>query len=160
MAHHTMLSVFRSLENFTDTYEIIIAIDDGDEATQNYFTRYKDRADIKILACNFNDAGLSRNFAIKESSGRFVVILDGDDLISGNYFTNTVETLEQAKCEIVVHPNYCLSFKDVDNEYVLQVLGESVEPETDAIMQFSRHLWISAIAAARETLVKFPSLAT
>ena len=94
MTHHTMLSVFRSLENFTDTYEIIIAIDNGDEATQNYFTRYKDRADIKILTCNFNDAGLSRNFAIKESSGRFVVILDGDDLISGNYFTNTVETLE------------------------------------------------------------------
>ncbi len=160
MTHHTMLSVFRSLENFTDTYEIIIAIDDGDEATQNYFARYKDRADIKILTCNFNDAGLSRNFAIQESSGRFVVILDGDDLISGNYFTNTVETLEQAKCEIVVHPNYCLSFKDVDNEYVLQVLGESVEPETDAIMQFSRHRWISAIAATRETLVKFPYIAT
>lgn len=159
MAHHTMLSVFRALEAFTANYEIIIHIDSGDKATKDYFARYRGRSDIKIYENNFHDTGKARNFAIQQATGKYVSIMDADDLISQNYLTETMETLKQAS-NIVVHPNYCLSFKDVEVEYVLQTLGESVDPETDAILQFGRHRWISAISGLRKTFLEVPYIET
>lgn len=139
MAHHTMLSVLRALEDFPESHEIIIHIDNGDKATREYFARYEGEKGVRIYENDFRDAGLARNFAIKQAMGKYVSIIDADDLVSGNYFRDTVRVLDQANGEIVVHPNYCLTFKDVDIEYVLQTLPESIDPETDAIREFGRH---------------------
>lgn len=160
LAHKTILSVFRALEDFSEDYEIIVHIDNGTAETKAYFERYADDKRFTILENNFGDLGESRNFAIKRAKGSYVSLLDADDLVSKNYFVQMVKTLDEAEGEIVVHPNYCLSFEDFGDNYVFQTLGESINPEMDAILLFARHRWISAICAKRKTLAKHPYIKT
>lgn len=160
LAHKTMLSVFRALEKFTEKYEIVVHIDKGTPETIEYFGRYGDDDRFTIIQNNFGDLGKSRNAAIKVAQGEYISLLDADDLVSENYFSEIVKTLDAAEAEIVVHPNYCISFEDFGSHYVFQTFGESISPEMDAILLFARHRWISAISAKKETFVKHPYIKT
>lgn len=160
LAHKTMLSVFRALEDFDETYEIIVHIDKGTVETRDYFSRYESDKRFTILENSFGDLGESRNFAMKKAKGKYVSLLDADDLVSKNYFVEMMKTLDAAKEEIVVHPNYCLSFEDFGHNYVFQTMGESISPEMDAFLLFARHRWVSTMSAKRETLLENPYIST
>lgn len=160
MAHHTMLSVFRALEDFAMPYEIIVHIDCGDQATRDYFARYKDGRKIRIYENDFHDLGKSRNYAIKNARGTYISVMDADDLVSKNYFTEAMKTLKEAEQEIVVHPNYCLSFEDLGSTFCIQTLAESKTPEVDAALALIKHRWISAVSGKRKTFLKYPYMNT
>ena len=100
VAHKTMRSVFEALNKLKEvgyTYEIIVHIDKGDEATVKYFERYKDNKNIRIFKNNFGDTGPSRNFVVENALGKYVAFLDGDDLISGNWYVEAIKMLEESK---------------------------------------------------------------
>ncbi len=156
MAHHTMLSIFRAIEVTNEKYEIIVHIDNGDDETIRYFSRYADDRRIRILQNDFGDLGMSRNFAIEKAKGEYISVLDADDLVSKNYFVETMRILRGSDEEVIVHPNYCLSFEDLGGNFVLQTLGESINPEMDAILLFGRHRWIAAVSGRRETFLNTP----
>lgn len=160
MAHHTMLSVFRALEDFKERYEIIIHIDSGDKATKDYFARYKDNPKVRILENDFKDLGESRNHSVQQAKGTYVAILDADDLVSENYFSEMIKVLEAAEDEIVVHPQCCLSFEDLGSTFCLQELAESKTPEIDAALALHRHRWIAAVSGKRETFLAHPYIKT
>lgn len=49
LAHKTLLSALRALEELKNDYQIIVNIDRGDEATIDYFKRYRNDSRFVIL---------------------------------------------------------------------------------------------------------------
>ena len=67
--------------NFTD-YEIIIVDDGSTDNTAAIIDKYKTNQHVKIFHNKNQGLGLSRNFGLKHSKGKYVWFIDGDDFIS------------------------------------------------------------------------------
>lgn len=174
LAHKTMQSVLRAVKQLKDaglTYELIIHIDNGDSETQEYFVRYHDKkiegfdssqmkllnGHFEIFENNFGDLGMSRNFAIQKSAGKYVAILDLDDLISKNYFLDAVNILKKRdKEKLVLHVDYCISFFPGDDRFLIQKETNSVSKLEDAKKLALRNLWGSFVVSKKETFIKHP----
>lgn len=158
LAHKTMLSVFRALEEAKKagyTYEIIIHIDKGDPTTNTYFSRYENRKDIKIIHGNFGDTGPSRNRAVQESTGRYVAFLDADDLISKNWYLEGIKLLESNDDKTIVCPAAILTFGN-NEQNILTLQPSSISKEIDTIIMIGENCWSSVIMANRELLLDIP----
>lgn len=158
VAHRTMRSVFEALSKVKEagyTYEIIVHIDNGDEVTVKYFERYKDNKEVKIFKNKFGDTGPSRNFAVQKAEGKYVAFLDGDDLISDNWYVDGIKMLNGAKDEIIVHPEAILTF-GIEQANVLTLQKDSYGVEKDTTILLGENRWCSVLIAKRETLLKIP----
>lgn len=158
VAHKTMRSVFEAaevLKRKNIIYEIIIHIDNGTKATIEYFDRYKNEPNFRIFQNNFGDTGPSRNFAVEQAQGKYVAFLDGDDLISKNWYATAIKILENSKEEIVVHPEAILTF-GVGQPNVLTIQDESLNTEKDILVLIGENRWGSVLMARKETLLKVP----
>ena len=159
LAHKAMLSVLRALEDLEGSYQIIVNIDRGDEATTNYFKRYQNNSQVTILRTNFGDSGLARNFALKKSSGKLVAFLDADDMVSRNWFKNATKHVKSASRPVVVHPkaNYIFGF---DISPTLCYFRNSQDLATDTLIMLGANRWISAAVAKREIFERTPYIPT
>lgn len=158
VAHKTMKSVFRALDRLKEagyTYEVIIHIDNGDKETKQYFSRYKNNKAFRIFENKFGDTGPSRNFALNKANGKYVAFLDGDDLISDNWYLNAIEVLEKSSEEIVVHPEAVLTF-GVGQPNVLTIQKNSLGINDDTLVLVGENKWCSVLVAKRDTLLKTP----
>lgn len=158
IAHKTMKSIFAAteiLKNHNKSFEIIIHIDNGDDITNEYFTRYKNSPEIKIFSNSFSDPGPSRNFAVQKSKGSYVAFVDGDDLISSNWLIEGLNILESSKKETIVHPEAVLTF-GVNQPNTLSIYKESFSKDEDTLILLGENRWGSVIMAKKETLLKFP----
>lgn len=159
IAHKTMRSVFEALKKVEEVgyaYEIIVHIDNGDDATLKYFDRYKEDRRIRVFKNSFGDTGSSRNFAAKESRGKYISFLDGDDLISDNWFVEAINKLESSKNEIIVHPEAILTFGIDQKNNVLSILKPSTDLNKDTITLLGENLWGSILMAKKDTFLKVP----
>ncbi len=154
LAHKTILSVFRALEHINDEYEIVVHIDNGTPDTIAYFNRYKTDPRFRIFLNHFGDLGKSRNFAVSQARGEYIIFTDADDLIASNYISSMLNTLKMSNDEIVVHPEYSISFWD-DRYLVWHTLPECSHDEM-AILLFAHNQWPSSCGAKRSTFVKYP----
>lgn len=112
LAHKTMLSVFRAakkLEEAEMSYEVIVHIDNGTEATKDYFSRYGDNELVTVFQNTFGDLSMSRNFSVENSHGTYITCVDADDLLSENWFTSAYSTVK-GKEDIVARVNYVITF--------------------------------------------------
>ena len=79
-------------------WELIIvndgSTDDSLETAQNLVQRYSDQP-IIILNQDNKGKGFTRNRGVSESSGRYVCILDADDMLGSTYLDEAVSCLEQ-----------------------------------------------------------------
>lgn len=105
LAHKTMMSVLRALDETNTEYEILIQIDNGDLATLDYFRRYADNKSFRIFQNRFSDRGKARNAAMEEARGKYLLFLDAHDLISSNYISETLKLLRVQQNNVVVSPN-------------------------------------------------------
>lgn len=160
IAHKTLLSLFRALENYSAKYEILVNIDNGSSETKKYFRRYKDDARFRIFENHFGDAGASRNFLAQQAKGKYALFLDADDLISKNYITGIMEILRAAKGPTIAHPETCITFEDGGEEYLIWKTTNSGTREQDAFKLFERNCWVSSSAAKREIFLKHPYILT
>lgn len=161
LAHKTMLSVFRALENAEVEYEIIVHIDRGTPETMEYFQRYADDKHFQIVQNNFGDLGESRNAAVKLAHGKYVLFRDADDLVSSNYIVEVLKILRENKDNnVVVGFQYCLSFWDCAERFMLQKLPDSTTREENAKLLFGVNPWGSSLAGAREIFLNHHYIAT
>ncbi|MBQ3441379.1 glycosyltransferase [Candidatus Saccharibacteria bacterium] len=159
LAHKTLLSALRALEELKNDYQIIVNIDRGDEATIDYFKRYRNDSRFVILKTDFGDLGLSRNYALKKSNGKLVAFLDADDMVSRNWFKNAIEHIESANHPVVVHPkaNYIFGF---DTPPTFCYFRDSKDLATDMLIMLGANRWISAAVAKREIFEETPYMPT
>lgn len=152
LAHKTILSVMAGVEKLKEsgyTYEIIVHIDNGDKDTISYFLRYENNRHVRIFENNFGDTGSSRNFVVSRARGKYIAFLDGDDLISDNWFVGVVDLLERSKDSTIVHPEAVLTF-GIDQEVnVLSIQKPSYAIEKDTIILLGENRWCSVAAAKR-----------
>ncbi|MCM2974425.1 glycosyltransferase [Priestia aryabhattai] len=86
------------------TYEVI-CVNDGStdrsgEILQNYATKYPDV--IRVFTKENEGVSVARNFGIKNSSGKYLTFVDGDDWVSEEMVELSVHTFENNDVDIVI----------------------------------------------------------
>ncbi len=158
LAHKTMLSVLRSaelLEKQRIPYEIIIHIDNGDAATIDYYNRYQKDTRFRIFTNSFGEPASSRNFAAKQAVGKYLMLVDGDDLISRNWLLDGYNILKKSTTPLILHPEVDLTF-GVDSEIRMWRMRNSYDLDKDTLILFGRNRWCAGTYLSRETALKYP----
>lgn len=159
LAHKTMRSIERALKPLSTsnyTYEILIALDSPDKATDEYFSAYN-KLPAKILSENFGDVAQSRNNAIKNARGKFVSLIDADDLMSKNWLIKGLDYLTSHEYgKHVAHAAYTIEFGGFDS--IVQKYG-TISKEEDTFLSVFSGRWNSAFIAPRDHMLKnvYPS---
>lgn len=159
LAHKTILSILRGLEPFDKkaiSYEIIIHIDNGDEATKNYYDRYKDDNRFIILENSFGNPADSRNFGVKKARGKYATFLDGDDLVSRNWLIDGYELLAKSDEQVVLRPQYHFHFGESEELNHVWIMDDSFSKEEDALILSFYNRWTLPLIAPTEILRKYP----
>lgn len=137
--------------------ELLIVCDNADEATSAEARRWQVHADgsfaIRLLEVALGESGAARNAGAEDARGEFVGFVDGDDLVSENYFATAVEVLTSTELPAIVHPEYVISFG-----------ARSVVWRTDptdhhdvSYRDLIRHnLWPSSATARRDVYLAHP----
>lgn len=158
LAHKTMLSVFEGIDKAEKKgyhCEIIVHIDNGDRETKDYFKRYDGDKKIRVLHNCFNDLGLSRNSAIAASSGEYISFLNGDDLLSDNWYVKALEILDKSKQDLILHPEAVLAFRD-DAQIFLTLQKPSMTKDADTLLLLGENRWESVMIGKRDIFLKTP----
>jgi len=91
-------------QNISDAIYEIIVVDDG--STDNTFSianRYEKKySNIKIIQQKNTGLGSARNTGIKNSQGKYIWFIDGDDFIEKNVLENITKTLESEQPDCLV----------------------------------------------------------
>jgi glycosyltransferase involved in cell wall biosynthesis len=150
-----MRSLFKSIQYAIERgiqIEIVVVLDRPDRATEDYFGRYED-SDIKIKSAGFGDPGLSRNFGINHASGRYVAILDADNLFARNWLYVAFRYLEGKVKEVVAHPEYQVLFENI-NLVFRQI--SSADPDFTVSNIIEYNYWDTVCVAKKEIFLRHP----
>lgn len=162
LAHKTMMGVFAGLSRI-DTerypYEIIVHIDNGDDETIKYFSRYENDKRFKIIKSSFGDLGMSRNCIATNARGKYISFLDADDILSFNWYVNALKRMEESEKTIMVHPNVQFNF-GAGTRLEFTIREDSGDKFKDAVLLAGVNRWCSAIMGKRETFLKYPYMET
>lgn len=155
LAHKTLLSLFRALDQIPEySYEIVVHLDRASSDTREYFSRYKSDERFRILENEFGDLGLSRNFAINKAKGKYIYIIDSDDLLSENTLRVALNSISNDSNSLY-HPEFVLSFGEVNE---LKVCRESSSRQEMAYKLLSKNLWPSSVFGRRGIFLETPYL--
>ncbi len=88
----------------------VIVVNDGstDNSLQVAMSLLKQYSDLEIIDQENGGVASARNTGIKKASGKYILPLDGDDLIDSSYISRSVEILEENEKVKVV---YCQARK-------------------------------------------------
>lgn len=159
LAHKTILSVLRALEAFDAkgiSYEIIVHIDNGDEATKNYYSRYEDDERFVIFENSFGNPADSRNYGVKKSRGKYATFLDGDDLVSRNWLIDGYDMLVKSKEPTVLRPQYHFHFGESEELNHVWIMEGSFSKEEDALILSFYNRWTLPLIAPTDLLRAYP----
>jgi len=155
IAHHTMRSLFRSTDFAVErglAVEVVIVLDRPNRATENYFSRYKNSG-IIIKPADFGDLGLSRNLGISLASGKYVAILDADNLISRNWINEACIYLQKNDKRIVAHPEYQMVF-EAKNFVFRQVSSADERFRLENIIEYN--YWDAVCVTRKDVFLECP----
>lgn len=134
---------------------LIVILDNSDEHTISVaekFSMHQVWITIQLVRAENGEAGMSRRQGIQISTAEYVAVLDGDDLVSQNYFVDSIQALRREQCD-VAHPEWVISFGARDT--VSQALSLSDNP--DGYLSLIEHnAWPSSLVAKRSLLLNHP----
>lgn len=157
LAHATLRSYLLSRDRAREagvTVQMILLLDNADEVTSNTVRYHPDLDGTElILDISVGDCGLGRNLGVGRAAGTYVCTLDGDDLISRDYFQRHVEFARRQPGQIVLHAEIVVSFGAI-GYFSHQVDQRAMPFTTDMLMTVNP--WISAVFARREAFEDVP----
>lgn len=113
------------------------------------------RSSDQIIVCDHGDVASSRNTGIARADGSYVCTLDGDDLISTDYFARHLEAAQASGPGSILHPEMVVSF-GMYNAFNWQM--HQPGPHFDRYNLLTVNPWISAAFARREVFEDIPYL--
>ena len=158
VAHHTLLGLER-LRRHADhqgiPVEFVAVLDAADAETVRVVTsspvlRFCDQ----IIKTDNKDLGSSRNEGIHEARGLYIAIFDGDDYYSENWLTEAMKVVGAASGEIVVHPEFQISFGS--DHCIARSIDMDEQPDYPMANCLSVHPWTACSFARRELYLKHP----
>lgn len=160
IAHKTMQNVFELIEPFKQDnipLEIIIHIDNGDQATIDYLSRYEKHPNARIFQNHFGNPADSRNFATSHARGKYVALLDGDDLVSKNWLIDGYHMLKESEpTQLILHTETDITFGANELEPRVWVMSDSRSDDEDRASMFTRNRWSAGTILPREVALQFP----
>lgn len=158
VAHKTFLALRRMLDRLDEegiSYEIIAHIDNGDLETKKYIRRARKKWELKVYENSFGEPSQSRNFAISKAGGKYVCLMDGDDLFSENWLLCAYRIQENSKDNVILHPECNMTF-GLDEQPRLWRMTDSFDIETDTLILFGRNRWCSGTFLRRDLALRYP----
>lgn len=158
IVYKTFLSLRRMLDRLDEEnvgYEIIVHIDNGDFDTKKYIKKIKESWDIKVYENSFGEPSQSRNFAVSKAKGKYICLMDGDDLFSENWLIDAYNIQEKSEEDVVLHPECNLTF-GLDEQPRLWRMRDSFDLAKDTLILFSRNRWCSGTFLKRDLAIKYP----
>jgi len=138
------------------TVEIVCTLDAADDQTQAMFVQFKDSID-QLIVLDHRDLGLSRNSAIQASHGKYIALLDADDLWSENWLYTCFHSLENRENKKqILHPEYSLFFEARSNLWKHRSQVE-MNPDELSVIFFVNH-WTALCFAHRDVFTDVPYL--
>jgi len=159
MAHHTMRSLFRAMAYGNErgmSFKVVVVLDRADDPTREYFLKCNHR-DVTIRTADCGDLGLSRNFGVGFAEGRYVGVLDADNLICRNWLFDAARYLDSLGREAVAHPEYQMVFEA--RNFVFRQIS-SLDPDFTIGNIIEYNYWDAVCVARRETFTRHPYEAT
>jgi hypothetical protein len=169
-AIRSFLSMCDYAEECGLTIERLAVLDRIDTLTASIISGMASRFS-KIENVDFGDLGDSRNFGISCARGRFIALLDGDDMWGKSWLTLAHQSLGRIKLPVIAHPEWMYYFNDEDfsrtalyekpadgsKSFFMRHIA-SVDPLFDASAIMFNNIYSSNSFASRELLLKYPFL--
>lgn len=148
LLHKTLLSIDRAINyrNNNLNIEVIIHLDSPTASTIRYIESGNNPiSSSRTIFSNFKDLSKSRNRLIKESSGKYLAFIDGDDLMSENWLFQAFKHLEKFEYgKYVAHSEVTIEFGN-DGSYVAK--HPSISKDIDTLLSAQSNRWNSVIFA-------------
>ena len=158
IAHKTMLSVFQNIEQLDKdiSTEVIVGLDAPDVTTARYFDSYLDDNRVTVVQSNFGEPSQNRNNTIEHANGAYVLLVDGDDLLSSNFLRTAHTIASKATDSILVHPEAHLQFGVEEDHCTLWLCEDSFSKEEDALIMSYWNRWTNVQFGKREIFLEYP----
>ena len=159
LAHKTILSLLKSaqyLDNNNLNYEFIVNIDNPDKDTSAYFERWKNDSRFKISEVSFGNPADNRNDAIRKAQGKYISLIDGDDLISELWLISAYNIMQKTTEPTVLRPAIHAQFGYEEGHVSAWLMRDSSTKDVDAIQMSYWNLWTNAIFAQKKLLENNP----
>ena len=154
IAHKTILSLIKSIELLKGKYpqikyEIIINLDKSNQETIDYYSRYSDDNSFALYQTNYGNVADARNYAINKARGKYIALIDGDDMVSSNWLLKAYELALTKNGDYILHPNIQIQF-DMDLSRIgLWIMGDTLGRERDRIIMTQFNRWVSTLFAPK-----------
>lgn len=157
LAHPTLHSIERCrqyAEEHGISVEFVITLDNADAETRRVVKNHPAlRKSDYIHEVSFRDLSSCRNFAIAQSSGRYVGTFDGDDYWTKNWISRCVALLKEYGDQYIYHPELMLAFGEW-NAYWLQI--DQLSEYYRAGTLLTTNYWNACAFAARSVFEQCP----
>lgn len=89
-------------------YEIIVVDDGGTDNTDQILKtlEYRNDLDFKYMKKKNGGTASARNFGVKQSKGKFITFLDGDDSYLPNKISSSLDVIEKGENVGIVYSDY------------------------------------------------------
>jgi glycosyltransferase involved in cell wall biosynthesis len=134
--------------------ELVVALDRPDDLTREMAAHAGTLVkSVLNLQLDFGDLGESRNSAVKQSRGKYVAFLDGDDLFCSTWLRDAFGFAESDARLLVLHPDFSLYFGPTP--HVFKHVGMD-DPSYETAMLAFTNLWTALCFAPRDLLLRCP----
>jgi len=101
----TLLSIEQACGELLEQQEIILINDSSTDRTQAIFDAFQSRhKNVKTYQVNFKNIGKVRNFALRQCTGQFVTMVDGDDQLLPDSLKEIIPYLLEKKPDVFLAP--------------------------------------------------------
>jgi glycosyltransferase involved in cell wall biosynthesis len=135
--------------------ELVIALDNATAETvaeaESWMPPGRINVPVRIVRHSLGDAGASTSITARTAQGHFIAFCDGDDLVTRNYFVESLRLLLATPGPLIVHPSVVVSFGA--RSVVWRIPATESVDHRDLI----RHnLWPSSSVSQRSTYLDHP----
>jgi glycosyltransferase involved in cell wall biosynthesis len=88
-------SINSALKNQSESCEVLIVDDGSTDGSIEVINQYKDHSNVRILLKENEGVVKTRNRAIQEASGEYIIQLDSDDVLEENFVESAVKEISK-----------------------------------------------------------------
>ena len=151
ISFRSMLAAVRVAAEAGLGVEMLVVLDDPDEATREVLANV-DTHGARLLELSHGDQALVRNHGVRESCGRFIAFLDGDDLWTENWLV-AAHALCAAEARTIAHPYADWVFGERRS---LSFPPDQTDPQFDSATLRVTNAWDALCLAPREAYLDHP----
>jgi glycosyltransferase involved in cell wall biosynthesis len=96
-------SINSALKNQSESCEVLIVDDGSTDGSIEIINQFKSHSNVRVLLKENEGVIKTRNKAIKEALGEYIIQLDGDDVLEDNFVESAVKEMSQDKSIGIVY---------------------------------------------------------